>query len=238
LIFFHIIFLVNENLAETAHTVFVNTFINNTDKANWAKSCFSEYIKFSTGGDWGKEYKTGNYDKEVLCIRGTDIPNLNIGQIEAAPIRYILNKNYEVKKVKPNDIIVEISGGSPTQSTGRIAFVSDKVYQHINSDIICSNFCRTLTIKEDYLYFFISYWNYLYRNGRMFDYENSSTGLKNFNFSSFVTEEEISVPPISTINCFSAIYKSLLDKIVENGFEIEALINTQKHILPRLMLNN
>ena len=43
------------------------------------------------------------------------------------PIRYILPKNNAIKHLSDGDIVVEISGGSPTQSTGRCTAITQSL---------------------------------------------------------------------------------------------------------------
>jgi type I restriction enzyme S subunit len=225
----------NDNLASTADALFQKFFIINDECATWNKATFSDFITSTTGGDWGQEAPSGNYTEQVSCIRGTDIPQLNLGSIADAPTRYILPKNFLAKKVKADNLVVEISGGSPVQATGRIALVPEQVLKYRGDKIICSNFCRVIEVNTDYLYFFLQYWLYLYRNGRMFDYENSSTGLKNFDFTSFVEREEIVMPPIEVARHFNELAAPIYAEIFNAGFEIQHLIETRNHVLPRLM---
>ena len=85
-----------------------------------------DWIASDKTGDWGKESEEGNYTLEVNCIRGTDINGLNGRGDIAAPIRFI-HKNNKNKLLSAFDFIIEISGGSPTQSTGRMTFILEEV---------------------------------------------------------------------------------------------------------------
>ena len=192
----------------------------------------------TVGGDWGDAETTDSTKRtRVRCIRGADIPAMNLGRFAGAPIRYILHKNFEQKHLIPNDIIIEISGGSPTQSTGRIAYISDEVLNRSAEPFICSNFCRVLRIKGDYFCYVVQYWQYLYRNGRMFTYENSSTGLKNFDLNGFLTEEEIPIPPIEIVARFQKEVMPIYREIQSNGIQIEHLERTIPNILPMMLAN-
>lgn len=226
---------INDNLVETANAIFNKYFVSNNDRRNWSKGSFSNFILNTTGGDWGQETPNGNYTYEVACIRGTDIPPLNSGSISDAPTRYILSKNYESKHIQANNMVVEISGGSPVQATGRIAMVPDTVLKYRGDNLICSNFCRVLNVDEDYLYYFLQYWLHLYRNGVMFNFENSSTGLKNFNFTAFTEEYPIEIPPIELSRKFNELLRPIYAQIFNIGFEIEHLQDTLAHILPQIM---
>ena len=228
-------FSLNDNLVETANTLFCKFFIANEEKKNWEEGSFSQMLIDTVGGDWGQETPSGNYICEVSCIRGTDIPALNLGSISDAPTRYILEKNFNAKKICSNNMVVEISGGSPIQATGRIALVPEQILSYRGSNIICSNFCRVLKVNKDYLYFFLQNWLYLYRNGVMFNYENSSTGLKNFNFNAFTEEHTILIPPKDLSIKFNTLIEPIYKEIFNVGFEIEHLQSTLEHILPRIM---
>ena len=120
------------------------------------------------------------------------------------------------KILSANNLIIEISGGSPTQSTGRIALISDKILSRYSKPLICSNFCKAITatgIQPEYLF---NYWLYLYNKDAMFPYENGTTGIKNLDFNSFIQEQDISIPDIKTQQKIVSILSSIDEKIETN----------------------
>ena len=167
-------------------------------------------------GDWGKGSPTENYTTEVLCVRGADIPELCKGNVGKMPQRFIHNKKATSKILSANNLIIEISGVSPTQSTGRIALISDKILSRYSKPLICSNFCKAITatgIQPEYLF---NYWLYLYNKDAMFPYENGTTGIKNLDFNSFIQEQDISIPDIKTQQKIVSILSSIDEKIETN----------------------
>ena len=104
----------------------------------------SDFLKNQISGDWGKDKPDEKYSTEVYCIRGADINSVNEGNYNNLPIRYIDVKN-KSKFLKEGNIVIEVSGGSPTQSTGRVSYVKG-----VYPNIICSNFCRAFEVKEQY----------------------------------------------------------------------------------------
>lgn len=228
---------INDNLAASIHTLFRRIFIQSDNANLFPIGKFSSFITQTIGGDWGESVANSNR-VEVICIRGADIPYLDAGLISNAPTRFILKKNAETKRILPHDIIVEISGGSPTQSTGRIAMMSHEVMMRHQATFICSNFCRVIRIDPSYLYYFIEYWNYLYRNNRMFCYENSSTGLKNFDLDSFLNDEDIPIPPKAVSVRFNTEVAPMYSQIIMNGFEIAELERLKSNILPKFLLTS
>lgn len=152
-------------------------------------------IDETLGGEWGKEESEGRYTHAIRCIRGTDIPNVQKSYYEDIPVRYVQKKHIDEKGIKANDIIVEISGGSPIQSTGRICFISDEILQDIDSPVLCTNFCRIIRLKKpelaEYVY---NYLLLLYSRGYFFNLENNTTGIKNLIFSAFAKNIKVPLP--------------------------------------------
>ena len=221
----------NENLEEQEDTIFWDFYSDDS----WDEGHFSDLVVGNIPGDWGSDQPEGNTNAQVTCIRGADIPGLSVGNTGDAPIRFILQKNFISKALPTNAMVIEISGGSPTQSTGRIALLTDILRSKLNQRVICSNFCKAVTVKEDYLYFFYLAWRHLYKTNRLFDYENSTIGLKNFDYQSFVTQESIKIPTIDGGKRLNALIEPIRKMIVFNGLEIERLLNLQATVLPNLM---
>jgi len=137
-------------------------FIASEDRSSWKTGTFSDLIESILGGDWGKESPSGKNTEMVYCIRGADIPEVRSGNKGKMPTRYILPKNYASKRLLPGDIVVEISGGSPTQSTGRVAAISQSLLDRYDKGMVCTNFCRAIKPKTGYSMFVYYYWQYMY----------------------------------------------------------------------------
>ena len=201
----------------------------------WSIKSIHELISAYKGGDWGKELEQGNYTQKVSCIRGADINALNGHRELNTPTRFILDKNKD-KILKVNDLIVEISGGSPTQSTGRLTFITDETLDRFEDEIICSNFCRAFSLyDEKYLYYFIYTWNKLYDAGVLFCWEGKTSGIKNLLFDSFVKKYKIVVPDEKTNKVFydklNIAHKKRQMKLKEN----KKLSELRDWLLPMLM---
>ena len=171
----------------------------------------------------------------VYCIRGADIPEVRAGNKGKMPTRFILPKNYTAKHLVDGDIVVEISGGSPTQSTGRAAVITRSLLDRYNEGMVCTNFCKALKPKTGYSMFAYHYWQYLYDLGVLFSYENGTTGIKNLDISGFIETEPITIAPIELINEFNLLCDAVFTKIYANGLESEQLASVRDSLLPRLM---
>jgi len=151
------------------------------------------------------------------------------------PTRFIPSKNYNSKHLVPGDIVVEISGGSPTQSTGRATAISQSLLDRYDRRMVCTNFCKALKPKTGYSMFVYYYWQYLYDHNVFFSYENGTTGIKNLDISSVLEVEEISIPPMPLVMKFDSICQLIFDQTFANGLENERLATLRDSLLPRLM---
>lgn len=226
---------INKNLEQQAQAIFKEWFIDNPENNEWSTGTFSELIKSTLNGDWGKEAPTGNNTEKVYCIRGADIPEVKAGNKGKMPTRYILPKNFATKQLTAGDIVVEISGGSPTQSTGRCTAITQSLLDRYDSGMVCTNFCKAMKPKEGYSLFIYYYWQYLYGKGVFFSYENGTTGIKNLDFSGFIETETILIPPVDKVIAFDDYCKQIFNQIFANGKQNEHLAVLRDTLLPKLM---
>lgn len=226
---------INENLQQQAQTLFKEWFIDNPENENWSNGTFSELIQSTLSGDWGKEVPVGNNTEKVYCVRGADIPEVKAGNKGKMPTRYILPKNYASKKLTAGDIVIEISGGSPTQSTGRCTAISESLLNRYDSGMVCTNFCRAIKPTPGYSMFIYYYWQYLYDKGVFFSYENGTTGIKNLDITGFLGTEPIIIPPKEKVSVFDEYCQAVFDLIFANGKESEQLALLRATLLPKLM---
>ena len=229
------VFRLNKNLEQQAQAIFKEWFIDNPENNEWSTGTFSELIKSTLNGDWGKEAPTGNNTEKVYCIRGADIPEVKAGNKGKMPTRYILPKNFATKQLTAGDIVVEISGGSPNQSTGRCTAITQSLLDRYDSGMVCTNFCKAMKPKEGYSLFIYYYWQYLYGKGVFFSYENGTTGIKNLDFSGFIETETILIPPVDKAIAFDDYCKSIFNQIFANGKQNEHLAVLRDTLLPKLM---
>lgn len=227
-----------EKLEATAQALYHKTFVNNIDKQNlpqgWRMGNLYELCDSILGGDWGKDEPIDNYTTEVYCVRGADIPIVSRGNTHSMPRRYILPKNLINRKLKDGNIVIEISGGTPTQSTGRAFYVSDHFLRYISKDLICSNFCKLIIVKKHHDTFLYASLKRFYNKGLMFRYENSSNGINNLDLESLLREEQIPIPTIDSLISFSNYYKDILNQITLYGMENEIINELQSLLLARM----
>ena len=240
---------INDNLEQQAQALFKSWFVDfepfkegkfvdselGMIPEGWRIGTLNELIISTLGGDWGKEDAIGNYVKKVSCIRGADIPEIRQGNRGNMPTRFILNKNFLNKALKAEDLVVEISGGSPTQSTGRICQISDTLLKKYDDVVICTNFCRAIKTKHPYSQFIYYLWGYLYKRGVMFLYENGTTGIKNLDINGLLEKEIIVIPDENTVHKYTGLCNLFSQIVQSNGYESERLVKLRDTLLPKLM---
>ena len=124
----------------------------------WKVASLASLIAEIKGGDWGRAEAIGNYVEEVNCIRGADFPGIVKALSVDIPKRFI-NKKNKNKILESGDLIIEISGGSPIQSTGRICYINDVTLKRFSNPIVTSNFCKAIKLNNSWLSVLVFYFN-------------------------------------------------------------------------------
>ena len=139
----------------------------------------SDIIDSYISGDWGNDCKTNETPYPVYCVRGADIVPISNSKYNDIPLRYVSMRSFQTRCLQEGDIIIEKSGGSPTQSTGRVVYVSKELLA-TNNNIVCSNFCTAFRVKKDWnAHYVFLYLQNVYNSGVFFNFEGKTSGLKN-----------------------------------------------------------
>ncbi|HLS30830.1 MAG TPA: restriction endonuclease subunit S [Flavobacteriaceae bacterium] len=143
-------------------------------------------------GEWGK--KIENEDEGVKVLRTTNFTNLGVIDLSDVVRRNITQKKIEQKKLLKGDIIIEKSGGGPTQPVGRVVFFNEE------GTYLCNNFTSILRPKKNKI--FPKYLHYLlfanYNFGITNYFQNKTTGIINLQLPRYVNKLEIPLPPLKT----------------------------------------
>lgn len=224
----------NKTLEAMAETLFRQWFIE--EGGNNGNEKFDLWISETIGGDWGKENPQDDFTAPIVCFRGTDIADLNSGLAMKIPIRYVKQKKYNNIKPNEGDLIIEISGGTENQSTGRVTYIDSLVCKLFNYPIGFSNFCRLIRVKNpNYSFFVYCYLRYLYNQDEFFNLENGSSGIKNLNYKALLFELEYPMPEEKAVLSFQNSVMGYFNKINQNKYQIQTLEKLRDTLLPKLM---
>lgn len=198
---------------------------------------FASLIETTLGGEWGENVPDEYNDTQVCCIRGTDIADLQNGLATRTPARFVKRSKYEKIQPKDGDIILEISGGTDDQSTGRAIYIGSQNRGLFPYPLIFSNFCRLIRPKkEEYSYFIYLYLKYLYDQEEFFNLENGSSGIKNLDYKFLLFELKYLFPKDERdIICLNSQFSTYFETIDKNKSQIITLINLRDELLPKLL---
>lgn len=135
-------------------------------------------------GEWGKE-STNNIGVNVL--RTTNFMDKGEINFDNIVIRDIPHDKVIKKKLIDGDIIIEKSGGSPTQPVGRVVIF----FQPNDQTYLCNNFTTILRpdrtkVFPKYLFFVL--W-YNHKIGKTLRYQNKTTGIINLKLDNYLNSK-------------------------------------------------
>jgi type I restriction enzyme S subunit len=146
-------------------------------------------------GDWGLQEPEQSL-VEVHVLRGTDFPRAASGLLGETPIRYVNERSLAKRRLQEHDVLVEMSGGSANQATGRIMEVPAQLLESAERPLIFSNFVKRLKIGDGIDPTFLRrHWEFLYECGYTRTYERRTTGIRNFKLNDFLEQVPMVVPP-------------------------------------------
>jgi|GEM_PF-55340 len=207
---------------------FLSVFDKNFVRKDWEPTEVSELIKDTISGSWGNDEPKKN-NIAVKVIRGTDLPNIPLFNLKKTPTRYITKDKVDEIQLVENDIVIELSGGSKDQPTGRAAIITKELIEYFGMPLICSNFCKVIRVDGEKVnpFWFFFYWHQCYQDGLTTRYENQPSGIKNFQLDEFISSELILMPPRSQQDEFAENLKKIFElknKLSYTAFNLGKLI--------------
>ncbi|OQY82916.1 MAG: hypothetical protein B6D42_08565 [Anaerolineae bacterium UTCFX5] len=152
------------------------------------------------------------------------------------PTRYLKSTSASKRSLKHGDLVIEISGGSPTQSTGRVVRLHQSLLDHVPFEVSCSNFCRLVRLQTPELSSYAYFWlRWLYATDALLPYETGTTGIKNFAYTVFSDQHRMLIPNRTVLEAFDRTVSPMVDQMQANGIQSLTLAEMRDALLPRLM---
>ena len=200
----------------------------------WEVKSWGDLESVSLAGDWGYDNASEESSQKVYILRGTDIPSLQAGDRGDCPTRYLSIESLERRKLKAGDIVIEISGGSKGQPTGRSLFITQEILNRFELPLVHTSFCRLVRgnniLASVLMYLHI---DRLYRTKKIWNYQLQSTGISNFQYGQFREYERLVVPPRDIQDKISDTLYSYIEYGHRN--ENQKLAALRDLLLPKLM---
>lgn len=201
----------------------------------WEVCNFGKIIGQTIGGDWGKDGHDEKHVHEVAIVRGTDIPAIRSGSRGGVPTRWVEAKKFITRELIDGDIVLEVSGGSPKQPTGRSVLITSQTIHQLGGLVVPASFCRKLRPISVELGVYASlHLSWIYSLGKMWGYQNQSTGISNFQTKAFLEAEHIVLPSCQAVmDEFYRLVRPLINK--SRARESESLAALRDTLLPKLL---
>lgn len=228
---------VPEGIDEETAALFPDSFEESEQGAiprGWQLLPFGDLLSHTIGGDWGSDTPDEKNDVKVAIIRGTDIPDLQNGADCRVPVRYTNAKKLRTRKLHAGDIVLEVSGGSKDQPTGRSLYLTETMLNRFACPVEPASFCRLLRpTSADIGILLGQHLSYIYSIGKTWEYQNQSTGIANFQTTHFLGVELVAVPPDEVLANFANVIRPM----VLRGHLTHAwsLMQIRDTLLPRLI---
>ncbi|HXS36587.1 MAG TPA: restriction endonuclease subunit S [Flavipsychrobacter sp.] len=203
----------------------------------WNYLPIGQLFKNTIGGDWGKEEQNEEFSEKVYIVRGTDFDNILLGNISRVPVRFIKKDNLNRRRITDGSLLLEISGGSKEQPTGRTIFFTNELLLQFDLPIVPASFCRLIEPSNIKIGAFLNtFFNRFYSIGGTWEYQNQSTGISNFQFTYFAENKTLAMPENpNLIYEYSNLISPIIKKQHENILQIRTLTQVRDSLLPKLM---
>ena len=229
-------------LEESAYLTYEEWFLfqkianEKVDEKEIRYDALEDLIKEYRNGGWGIEELGGKHTEPAFVIRGTDMPDINDGNVSNVPLRYHTSKNLSPRKLMVGDISIEMSNGN-LGNIGRSCYFDEGIASQLGGSAMCASFCKLLRPKSIELSYIIDvHLKYIHKNNQMLAYKSQgANGINNFRFEDMISEEQIPLPEGKNLEALvtklseSYILRSNLRQQIQKINEIRDIL------LPRLM---
>lgn len=169
--------------------------------SHYPKKPLKDLLLQSAAGNWGDEPHDGYNDRiytSCLVIRSTEFDNDFNLKLDNSRAKYRLISRTVLNRleIKPFDILLEKSGGSPDQPVGRVALLTSEI---VNAQPLCySNFIHKFRVDDSQIQpeFAFAYLKAIH-NAKLTDTMQSQTnGIRNLIMREY-WNQNIPLPPIN-----------------------------------------
>jgi len=185
---------------------------------NWNLMELNDLLESQKAGCWGKE--SDEIDGTTV-LRSTNYTKNFKLKLDDVAFREISKKDIENKKLEYMDILLEKSGGGPSQPVGRV-ILFDLIE---NRDYVCGNFIQLLRADKKVVYpKYLYYWLVLiHRKGFTNLLQNQTTGIRNLRLKDYL-KLQVPLPPLKTQQKIVEILEKA-EKLKEWRAEADVLID-------------
>ncbi|HPY15786.1 MAG TPA: restriction endonuclease subunit S [bacterium] len=168
-------------------------------------------------GEWGEEADESN---STPVIRTANFRNNGKVDFDNLVFRNIPTHKINAKRLIDGDVIIEKSGGSPTQPVGRVVFFANS----FGKTFLCNNFTSILRPDKELVFpeflFYVLFYNH--KMGKTLRFQNKTTGIINLQLDKYL-ESEIPLPSLAEQIQIATVLSKAEDLIAKRKEGIELL---------------
>lgn len=196
----------------------------------WEATSLETLFTYVIGGDWGKDMSLNVEEyTTVACIRGAEFKNWYSDFGKTAVLRKIKKTSLLSRQLSYGDLLIEISGGGPTQPVGRTVCITNKTLDNFtNTPIVCTNFIRlarpSKLINPIYLNYYLTLF---YLSNKIDDYQSGSNNLRNLKFKEY-SQIFIPFPSLAEQKVIADLLDQLIAQVDKLKLRLETILTTLK----------
>lgn len=193
----------------------------------WAELALGDIFARDTPGFWGDD--EGN-ECTMKVLRATNLKKDGTLNYSTAAVRSFPEKKASQKALQDGDIILERSGGSPTQPVGRVAYFQG------GEGFSASNFMQIIRADEQKAEgVFCYYWmDWFYKKGGTELLQKATTGIRNLDYQVYKSTL-VKLPPLPEQRRIAEILSSVDEAIQATQAVIEQTRKVKNGVLERLL---
>lgn len=183
----------------------------------------SDLLDSWDSGAWGEP--SINPITATYVLRSTNFLNSGELNLKNQALLDIDARTYEKKRLYPNDILLERSGGGEKQPVGRVTIFRE------NGRFICGNFISCLRVKKDIVepeYLLLRLLN-VHWSGQTEKFQTATTGIRNLQMKDYLNQEFL-VPNIKEQQQIAAKLKAQLAEVETARKALQAQQAEIKHL--------
>lgn len=190
---------------------------------DWDTTSLKDALEYHKAGDWGDD----RGEVECRVLRSTNFTSEGHLDFEDVAVRHLTASSAEKLQLKEGDLLLERSGGGPSQPVGRIVFVRENLPGYA-----CSNFVQLLRpdndkIAPDYLGWLLFELN---RSGVAERLQHQTTQMRNLEFRDYL-RMILPKPPADEQKLIARTVNTVDTAIVTVDDEVEAALRLKTALL-------
>lgn len=180
-----------------ARQTFANAVRNFRESSGNGGIGVAQLISMTLGGDWGEETATPDESLQTRVIRGTDFRRIQSGDFSTAPTRFISERSFNRRLLRPFDVVVENSINAKARNAGTPLLISAGTLKALGNSAIATSFCRLFRCNTpENASVLFNFMDWMQHNNEMQQFQVvAANGIANFQSEHFMKRAVVPLSP-------------------------------------------